>query len=128
MKKYAMVAINKKELDDGIHIRRVLVSYLFKTKKKVDGQEVTYYHGTKFIIADPYFTKKSATHKYTFNDRHYKLDKVEDDGSGIGFLYALKPELFKKRKYHNVGKLAFEFKAASKQAAVHRFKVRKELR
>lgn len=125
MKKYAMVAINKKESDDGIHIRRVLISYLFKTKKKIDGQEVTYYHGTKFIIADPYFSKKTSSHKYTFKDHYYKLEEVDNE---LAIIYAFNSDIYKKRKYHNVGKLAFEFKAENKQVAVHRFKVRKELR
>ena len=125
MKKYAMVAINKKELDDGIHIRRVLISYLFKTKKKIEGQEVTYYHGTKFIAADPYFSKKTSSHKYTFKDHYYKLDEVNNE---LALIYAFKSDIYKKRKYHNVGKLAFEFKAENKQVAIHRFKVRKELK
>ena len=125
MKKYAMVAINKKEADDGTHIRRVLISYLFKTKKKIKGQEITYYHGTKFIIADPYFSKKTSSHKYTFKDHYYKLEEVDNE---LAIIYAFNSDIYKKRKYHNVGKLAFEFKAENKQVAVHRFKVRKELK
>ena len=124
-RKYAMVAINTKRQDDGIHIRRVLISYLFKTKKKIDGKVVTYYHGTKFIAADPYFSDKTASHKYTFTDRYYKLDTANNE---LSLMYALKSDIYKKRKYHSFGALTFEFKSESKQVAIHRFKVRKELK
>ncbi len=125
MSKYAMVAINKKEDDDGIHIRRVLISYLFKTKKTVNGLPVTYYHGTKLIDADPYFRDAKASHKYTLKDRYYKLEEVNGNRA---FDYVFKSSIYSKRKYHSIGKLGFEFKAENKQVAIHRFRVRKELK
>ena len=124
MKKYAMVAINQKELGDGVHIRRVLVSYKFKRKNR-DG--ITTYYGTKFVAADPYFSKRGASHKYILKDGYYQLDQVASDHE-LAFLYAMKPDLYKKRRYHSIPGLENEFEADSKQVAVHKFKVRKELK
>ena len=120
--KYAMVAINKKEEDDGIHIRRVLISYLFKTKKIIRGQDVTFYHGTRLIDVDPYFKFKNSSHKYIFKDKYYKLNSANTD-----FPYAFYPSMYKKRKYRNIGKLGFEFKESNRQIAINRFRNRKEL-
>ena len=124
-KKYAMVAINKREDSEGIHIRRVLITYLFKTKKMVNGLPVTYYHGTKLIDADPYFKDKKASHKYTLKNRYYKLEEVNGNRAVD---YVFKSSIYAKRKYHNTGKLGFEFTAPNKQVAIHRFRVRKELK
>ena len=122
-KKYAMVAINTKRQDDGVHMRRVLVSYAFKITKN----KITTYYGTKLVSVDPYFSKPTATHKYTLKDKYYKLDKVESD-TGLEFLYSFNPKMYKKRRYHSIGKSAIEFTASSKQVAVHKFKMRKELK
>ena len=122
-KKYTMVAINTKRQDDGVHTRRVLVSYAFKITRN----KVTTYYGTKLVSVDPYFSKPTATHKYTFKNTYYKLDKVESD-NGLELLYSFNPKMYKKRRYHSLGKSAIEFTAPSKQVAVHKFKVRKELK
>ena len=122
-KKYAMVAINTKRQDDGVHTRRVLLSYAFKITKN----KITTYYGTKLVSVDPYFSQPTATHKYTFKNTYYKLDKVEQNDD-LAFIYNYNPRIYKKRKYHSLGKSAIEFTAPSKQIAVHKFKVRKELK
>ena len=122
-RKYAMVAINTKRQDDGVHTRRVLVSYVFKITKN----KITTYYGTKLVSVDPYFGQSTATHKYTFKNTYYKLNKVEQNDD-LAFLYTYNPKIYKKRKYHSIGKSAIEFTASSKQVAVYKFKARKELK
>lgn len=122
-KKYAMVVINTKRQDDGVHIRRVLISYAFKITKN----KITTYYGTKLVSVDPYFSQPAATHKYTFKNTYYKLDKVESNDD-LAFIYTYNSKMYKKRRYHSLGKSAIEFTALSKQVAVHKFKVRKELK
>ena len=125
MKKYAMIPINYKYEDDGIHIRRVLISYLFKTVRK----GIATYHFTKFICPDYYFETEKATHKYKFENRYYKLVKVEN--SNVEFEYRFKnPCVFLKRRYHSVTgtEKSIEFKCSSRNIAIQKFKTRKELK
>ena len=66
MKKYALVPINRKILDDGtLEVRRVLISY----KRKHKG----IYRGTRIIDVDEYFTDKNSSQQYTFKNRYYVL-------------------------------------------------------
>lgn len=122
-KKYAMVALNTKQCDDGWHYRRVLISY--KTKK-VDGRLVNY-SGTKFIAADPYFYSDTASHHYVFEDDCYKLTKVDHDNPA-GLWYIFKADIFNERKYHNLKDLAIEFEARTVRDAIKTFNERNELR
>lgn len=119
--KYAMIPINFKRDDEGTHVRRVLVSYLFKVNKKY----VVTYYGTKFITADDYFYSDKATHKYSFKNRYYRLlDANSLDYDSI---------LFKKKRYH-FKKYSFlytddvEFKSKSVTDAINKFKNRNELK
>ena len=79
--KYAMVPIcTKYDDDDNLHVRRILIEY--KTCRK--DRKFGYYGqknfgGTRFIAADPYFSKKDASHKYTFEDDGYRLSYVSPD-------------------------------------------------
>lgn len=124
-KKYAMVALNVKADEvNNIHVRRVLISF---EDKQVNGK-ITSYSGTKFIAADPYFTSDKATHKYIFEDDHYKLTKVENSPNEIWYIF--KSEIYNERKYHSLPGpyAAIEFKAISKKAAIKQFNERNELR
>ena len=112
-----MVAINTKYP----LVRRVLISYLFKHTNK-DG--VTNYYGTKFLDADPYFYSASATHRYIFKNRYYKLEVANN-----AFVKEYPNDLYKKRRYHNViPGFEKEFVADTKEKAIRRFKARKEFR
>jgi len=113
-RKYAIVAINKKEDDNGLHLRSVLISYLFKTHK----EGLTYYHGTKLIAIDKYFTDPSASHKYTFKNSYYKLDEANNENA---FLYSFKTDIYKKRKYHSQDKYKQEFYSLDKQQMIDLF-------
>lgn len=128
MKKYAMIPINYRYEDDGIHIRRVLISYLFKITRR----GISTYYFTKFICSDAYFNSKEATHKYRFSDKYYRLIRV--DNSIREFEYSFKkPTVFLKRRYHsriNSEKdiTSVEFKSITEQIAIDKFKSRKELK
>lgn len=140
MKKYAMIPINTKVDENGNRlVRRVLVSYLFKTHKKASGfknLKVATYHGTKFIFSDAYFTEDNPTHKYIFENKKYKLYKVE--GSPVSILYTLKSGIYEKRTYHGVDDkcgtypafypYVIEIKAKNDQEAIEAFNARGELR
>ena len=124
-KKYAMVALNvRADEADRIHVRRVLISF---KDKKTDGI-ITKYFDTKFIAADPYFTSENATHKYIFEDDHYKLAKVENNPNSLWYIF--KSEIYSERRYHSLPGpyKAIEFEASSKKAAIKQFNERKELR
>lgn len=133
MKKYAMIPINSKEDADGnLLVRRVLISYTFKTHKREYGCKRAYYKGTKFIFADNYFYAESATHKYEFSNKGYILKDVVKNPNIL--TYAFKSGIYKNRKYHGFDKpyknypMVIEFKAISEQAAVEEFNNRKEFR
>ena len=135
--KYVMIPINKKYCDDGMHIRRVLVSYkskkdITKEIKEILGLSADFdakfigFNDSRFIVADPYFTKETSSHKYTFKDDGYTLDETPDT-TGDGILTA------KFRKYHTAESsfAAVEpifFTAKTDKAAIDQFNNRKELR
>ena len=129
--KFAMVAINSKyDEENKLHVRRVLISYLFKTstKSRKNFKTITY-HGTKFISADDYFYKDNSSHKYEFKDKYYKLLDVTNEYNKLR--YSLKKDIYKKRKYHYtniVGIKPIEFKCKLRSEAVMRFYSRKELK
>lgn len=130
--KFAMVPINTKmNLDENgvlqTYIRRVLVSYKFKT---VRGTKIIY-HGTKFIIADQYFYSYDSSHQYVFKDKYYLLQEYKGN-EDIGYDQLLS----KKRKYHSTLALyklhseycEDEFEADNEQQAIEKFNSRLELR
>lgn len=137
MKKYAMIPINTKEDEEGnIHVRRVLISYRFKTHSKINKKSnyekvVANYRGTKIIATDDYFKNPNATHRYTFYDNGYALESVHNNLNG--FLYAFKPEIFYMRVYHGLDRKydgypsVIEFKANTKDEAIKLFTEREEL-
>lgn len=122
MKKFAMVPINwKRDVEGNLLVRRVLISYRFKTTRK----NIDYYHGTKFIIADQYFYSYDSSHEYEFKNRYYLLKYVKFDAK-----YPKK--LYEKRKYHRpllfeYGK-DIEFMCNNTQQAVEKFNGREEKR
>jgi len=131
--KFAMVPINRKEEDDGIHIRRVLISYKYKTSKrfnKTKYKTVTY-HGTKLIASDPYFNEPNHTHIYELTDKYYKLVTV-DAANPMSEAYEEHSKIYNKRKYHtNIwpgGIKCIEFKTNNKDEAISLFNNREELR
>lgn len=123
MQKYAMVAINTKTEDDGVHIRRVLVSYKSKRKNKYG---ITNYCGTKFLASDPYFSKKDASHKYIFEDDYYQL-KPLDIFNELSLAYMV-TNIYEKRKYHIIPGFEIEFEADNNETAITEFNEREELR
>lgn len=125
MKKYAMIPINSKENDEGQPvIRRVLVSYSHTVQK--DGQ--VFYKKTKLIDVDPYF-KQERSHKYTFKNENYILERVSNINSIFGSGIVGVP-----RQYHYVISKdplkppAIEFEAISDENARVIFHNRNELR
>lgn len=123
-----MIPINYRYEDDGIHIRRVLISYLFKITRK----GISTYYFTKFICPDAYFTTKEATHKYRFDNKYYKLVRVGNDIREFEYRF-VKPSIFLKRRYHSRINserdiASVEFKATTEQIAIDKFKNRKELK
>ena len=133
MKKYAMIPINSKEDADGnLLVRRVLISYMFKTHKRGVACKMAYYRGVKFIFADNYFYEGSATHKYEFSNKGYILKEVKNNPNEL--MYAFKSGIYKNRKYHGLDKpyknypCVIEFKAISEQAAIEKFNNREEHR
>lgn len=122
MKKFAMIPINcKRDFEGNLLIRRVLISYKFKTVRK----NIEYYHGTKFIIADQYFYSYDSSLDYEFKDKYYilKSAKVNNGNEKL---------LLKKRKYHHDKYFELskdvEFKCNNIQQAVEKFNSRNELR
>ena len=125
MKKYAMIPINWKKEGKNTHIRRVLISYLFK---KSNGHIITYY-GTKFIVADQYFSDANATHHYEFKNKYYKLICLTNvDKTFLGY----DKDMFKKRRYHYSKFFMYpqdvEFTAETREQAIRHFNERDELR
>lgn len=141
MKKFAMVPICFKEDENrNLIVRRVLISYRFKTHKRskiksLKGLRWTYYHGTKFVSYDDYFTKSEASHKYSFFDKEYLLEEVTNERE---VLYMLNPDIYAFRKYHALTKPyknifgeyphTIEFKAKTEEEAIKIFNEREELR
>ena len=125
MTKYAMIPINVKRINNKTHIRRVLISYLFKKSKE---HLVTYY-GTKFITADQYFYDVNSSHKYEFKNKYYKLTYISKE-----VMNELKydKDMFKKKRYHYSKFLMYpqdvEFRANTKEQAIKHFNDRNELR
>lgn len=138
MRKYAMIPINTKEDKDGnVLVRRVLISYGFKThtrinKKSKYSKVVANYHMTKFICADEYFINSKSSHRYSFSDNGYKLELVKNNLNEL--TYALIPQIYELRKYHGLDRnyegypKVIEFKSKTVQEATHEFYARKELR
>lgn len=138
MKKYAMIPINTKEDENGnLLVRRVLISYTFKThhqinKKSVHEKVVADYRGTKIIAIDDYFKNPMSTHQYEFFDKHYILSSVHNNPNEV--MYCLKPEIYMIRTYHGLDRkyddypVVVEFKAKTREEAIKIFNERKELR
>ena len=135
MKKFAMVPINFKEIEDKkLLVRRVLISYRFKTHKKstFDGVRWTFYHGTKILSYDNYFKKSDSSHQYVFYDKDYVLKEANNINR---IIYDLKPIIYSRRKYHGLTgscedkyPTVIEFKAKTKEEAIKILKEREELR
>ena len=125
MKKYAMIPINIKKINRKTHIRRVLISYLFKRSK---GHTILYY-GTKFITADQYFSDANATHHYEFKNKYYKLICIK--GQSLNKLNYDK-DMFKKKRYQYSKFLMYpqdvEFTSETREQAIKHFNDRDELR
>ena len=135
--KYVMIPINKKWCDDGIHVRRVLISYkskkdLTKEMKTLLGLESSFkakftgFNNSRLVTVDPYFTKETSTHKYTFKDDGYTLDETPDT-TGDGILTA------KFREYHTSESIYTQvepifFTAKTDKLAIDKFNSREELR
>ncbi len=84
MKKYAIVPINFKKVDNDLYIRCVLIEF----SDLVDNE----YKGTRFIDCSPYFNDKSKKHHYKFEDDGYTLTSTNiEQESDL---------LLKKRPYH----------------------------
>ena len=136
MRKYAMIPICFKEDENrNLIVRRVLISYRYKTHKKVLNTTMAVYHGTKIIAKDAYFLNERASHKYTFSNRYYVLKEVNNDNA---FLSSWKGLVFTKRRYHGFDKpysnctgvypTVIEFKARNNQEATDTFNTREELK
>ncbi len=124
MKKYAMVVICCKSDDNGNPlVRRVLISYSFKTKKRRECEIV--YHRTRLLEVDPYFKNSKSSHQYEFkNDGYFLKSGAEDYASEL---------IGKKRKYHYHDTPWFpgvyapiEFKAKKDHEAIEKFNSRKK--
>ena len=122
--KFAMIPINRKyDENNNLLVRRVLISYTKKYKKRLCGESITYFTGTKIVETDNYF-KESHSHTYKFEDKGYTLLDCQNE------LKEMYPEsLYKLRLYH-AGSLvdAILFKAKSNEEAIEIFNNRKELR
>ena len=118
-----MVTINSKLEDDGLHVRRVLITYSHKRTRN----GIVNYYGTRFITADRYFKSKKATHKYTFKHANYRLEKAENENAEL-----YDKSMYKWRKYHgivnNEALKPIEFKANGVWPAIYKFATRKELK
>lgn len=125
-RKYAMIPICCSYKEDGIHIRRVLIRYLFKTTK----DKISTYHFTRIIAVDDYFKKDTSSHQYVFADRYYKLLRVKDNDNA--FMYD--SAMYQKKKYHSYENTeyktinAIEFKAKTAYDAIKELKGRNELK
>lgn len=124
-KKYAMVAINFKEVDSGkVAVRRVLIQYKDIKPAKKEGYGYTTFKGSRLVGVDDYFNKKDVSHKYTFTNENYTLVSSEHEDNILSG---------KAREYHYHSFaptycLPVFFKADSDEAALKQFNSRKELR
>lgn len=126
--KFAMVPINcKRDVENNLLIRRVLISYKFKTTRK----NIVTFYGTKFILADQYFYSFDSSLSYEFRNGYYILKDVNSNNS-YHDEYIKNKNLFKKRRYHYSKYFMYEkdveFKANNIQQAVEKFRERSELR
>lgn len=96
---YAMVPINTKEDNDGIHVRRVLVSYEnSEPDENYPELNFTNLSGTRLVDMDPYFSNPTSSHKYTFEDAGYRLNEADNV---YGRMYdSSMPEIYNLRQYH----------------------------
>lgn len=129
---YVMLAINGKEIDDNIYVRRVLLRY--ETKETAPalyrGVFITKYLGTKLLAVDDYFKDKTKNNQYSFYDDYYVLTStnywhnkgVEGDER---LYHSISGEL-EDRYYKHLAPI--EFEASSDKAAIKKFNKRNELR
>lgn len=126
MNNYAMIVINtKRDDEDRLHIRRVLISYTEVGVASILNNKHYTYKNTRFIEADPYFKDSSKLHKYIFADTEYTLvscpNKEERD-----LLQGVT------RPYHSVEfpsmARAITFEAETDAEAIEKFNNRDELR
>ena len=136
-RKYAMIPIIMKLDESGdTLVRKVLISYRYKRHKKLHKQlndpKIAFYHKTKIITVDDYFTNKKSSHQYRFFDRSYCLIEVIKENPNHLF-YTLKSDIYNPKKYHGFDKpylgypTVIEFKAKSEEEAIHKFLSRGEL-
>lgn len=126
--KFAMIPINcKRDDENNLLIRRVLISYKFKTTRK----DIVTFYGTKFLLADQYFYSSDSSLSYKFKNGYYILNTVSSNNSYYDE-YIKNKNLFKKRRYHYSKYFMYEkdveFKANSIQQAIEIFRERSELR
>lgn len=132
MIKYAMVPIcGKMSADDQPIIRRALISYEERVESKVGNVTQVFYKNTKLIDKDPYFTKKSASHKYKLTDDYFVLQSSPYSHTTAGRILTKT-----KRPYHYnilpqfdpLYPPAIEFTAETEEKAKKLFHARKEMR
>lgn len=122
--KFAMIPVNRRynEKNERV-VRRVLISYLTKTKKGL-------YKKTKLIEKDPYFYNKNSSQQYVFTDNGFKLiSNSYDDGTFANSLQNTLIEELRPYQY-DAGLLiekSIEFEAKDLQEAIEMFNNRTEV-
>lgn len=130
--KYVMLAINGKEVDDKIYVRRVLLRYEDK-ENAVSGYEkvpTVNYLGTKLLAKDDYFNDATKNNQYDFRDDYYMLTRTNYGHN--------KPFEGEERVYHGFTSTSsdpyhkrmapIEFEADSDEEAIEKFNGRDEPR
>lgn len=137
MKTYAAVPINIKDMDDGTHVRRVLISFEDVRSEEFHGWPMEVFYGTKLLAKDPYFETEKSTHKYILEDDGYTLVTVQNNPNGK--LYEEAKEIYNKRRYHvylapvanpltSEQRHLCKIQANSEEEAIKKFHEREELR
>ena len=100
MRTYAAIPINKKVMDDGVHIRRILISFTNVVREMYCGYPMEFFDGVKILAKDPYFGSSEASHKYLFDEDGYVLLNVDDTNPRKQMYDKKAPEIYNKRRYH----------------------------
>ena len=128
MRKYCVLPISyKRDENDNIIVRTILVKYDVKIKGKVHKYFKGCYGDTKYIYPcirviaeDKYFSSDESTHIYEFNKTNYRAVRLSDIYTSIE-----RKKLLKKRKYHrypnhSIKELrGYEFKANNDIEAIN---------
>lgn len=134
---YAAVPINTKACDDGLHVRRVLISYTEEYKRGKWPVLLVYFGGSKLLAWDPYFDDESASHRYSLANDGYTLAPLDEghpnaDGYDEAGLYQFREYHIYEADYmnplppRNVAMCRIE--ASSDEEAIALFHGRDELR